>query len=240
MRADGTILSGGRDGTVRRWSKDGKPIGRPLSGKRKGIVRNVGFGPDGSFVAAVFVSSGREISLRRWNSNEASSSILLKLTQSGDGTSTSRIRFARSRARVIQFATDESSVAATSDGRILRWDKEGNKQAPEFRVDSRFVGPLAVGPDGSILYVDRKRQVHRWDRNGKPIGKPTSLEGVGRITAVAVGPDGRVVAGHLNGTISQWDRGLKQLNPTIKKGFIPYRGCEAPGRRGIPVCGSKR
>ena len=65
-RPDGReIVSGSRDGTLRRWdARTGEQIGQPLTGHQS-AVEAVAYSPDGREI----VSGGEDNTLRRWAGN---------------------------------------------------------------------------------------------------------------------------------------------------------------------------
>ena len=65
------IVSGGKDGTVRLWTLDGKPAAEPFKGHAGGVY-SVAFSPDGARI----VSGGYDGTVRLWTLDGASGSFL--------------------------------------------------------------------------------------------------------------------------------------------------------------------
>jgi WD40 repeat protein len=195
----GTIVSGGKDGTVRLWARNGKSIGVPLKG-HQGSVRSVAVSTNGGTI----VSGGNDGTVRLW---------------ARDGKSIGS-PFQGHRSFVYTVAVSKSGhtiVSASNDGTVRLWQQSGQPIGlpwPRSRVGDRSA--IAISADGQIIVSGgRDGTIRLWDRQGTSIG--ASLSGHrGDVNAVAISTDGQtIVSGGRDGTVRLWDRAGQMLEISL-------------------------
>ncbi len=196
----GTIVSGGEDGTVRMWARNGKPIGVPLKG-HQGNVRAVAVSTDGRTI----VSGGKDGAVRLW---------------ARDGKQIGS-PFKGHRSFVHTVAVSKSGhtiVSASKDGTVRLWQQSGQPIGlPWPRELAGDIVAIAISADGqTIVSGGLDGAVRLWNRAGQPIG--SQLTGyLGAVRAVAIGNDGRtIVSGGQDGTVRLWDRDGKSIGLILR------------------------
>ncbi|WAL98625.1 hypothetical protein [Streptomyces sp. Je 1-369] len=183
-----TVVSGGKDGTVRLWNTANGRQERPLT-EHHGPVHSVAFSPDGHTVAA----GGDDGTVRLWNTATGSSRAM-KTRLRGD-------------VRAVAFSPDGNTVAGGGrDGAVRLWDAATGKARRALRGQQGAVRSLAFSPDGrSAAGGGVDGTVRLWD---VATGGARVLR-AGRssaVASVAFSPDGRAVTGGaLDGTVRVWD-----------------------------------
>jgi WD40 repeat protein len=220
-----SVLTAGRDGTVRTWDA--------ASGRQTALIQagaplwGVATSPDGSRV----VSTGEEGSATLWADGKPLAQLRghedtvhgpsfsrdgrLVLTASLDGTA--RIWDARDgrplavlphRATVFSAAFDPAArrvVTAGSDGTAIVWNAASGLATDVLTGHRDWVNRATFSPDGSLIATaSRDRTARIWDaRTGDPRHVLRHRGGVG---SVAFSPDGRrVVTASADDTAAVWD-----------------------------------
>ncbi|MFH7244744.1 MAG: hypothetical protein ACHWZW_18060 [Spirulina sp.] len=182
-----TIVSGGRDGTVRLWDRFGQPIGEPFVGHQD-RVDSVKFSVDGQTI----VSGGRDGTVRLWDRS---------------GQPIGEPFGHQSAVFSVGFSPDgQTIVSGGIDNTVRLWNRAGQPIGEPFVGHQDGVNSVEFSPDGqTIVSGDINGTVRLWDRSGQPIGEPF----VGHQNEVSVGfsPDGQtIVSGDINGTVRLWNR----------------------------------
>ncbi|WP_285478811.1 P-loop NTPase fold protein [Amycolatopsis sp. NBRC 101858] len=227
------LVSGGSDGTIRRWDlRTGLAIGEPMLG-HDGTVFTVAVTPDGKRI----VSGGSDGTVRYWDLADGAASPLFGHTDwvrsvlvsvggdrviscGNDGTiglaSVSRGSnfteyFQGPAVAVNALAVHQETgtvFSASIDGSVRRWDARTGRAHGRLRAPDGWVNALALSPDGKVLVrAGEDGAIVRWDA---VTGNPTdgSLIGhEGGVRAVAFTPDSRrMVSVGADGTVRRWDR----------------------------------
>jgi WD40 repeat protein len=191
----GTIVSGGEDGTVRLWARNGKSIGVPWIG-HQGYVRSVAVSTNGRTI----VSGGKDGAVRSW-------------VRDGKQLGSP---FQGHRSFVHAVAVSKSGhtiVSASNDGTVRLWQQSGQPiGAPWPRDRVGGILAIAISADGqTIVSGGKDGAVRLWHRDGKSIGSPLTGS-LGAVRAVAMSTDGRtIVSGGQDGTVRLWDRDGKSI-----------------------------
>ncbi|MBE9034388.1 nSTAND1 domain-containing NTPase [aff. Roholtiella sp. LEGE 12411] len=198
ISADGqTIVSGGRDGTVRLWNRQGFPLAEPLRG-HKGYVRSVAISADGQTI----VSGGSDGTVRLWNHQG------LLLAKS-----------LRGHEHVVSFvaisADGQTIVSGGSGGTVRLWNHQGLLLAELLLDYQGLVNSVAISADGqTIISGGSDGTVQLWNHQGLPLAKP--LRGhKGSVNSVAISANGQtIISGGSDGTVQLWNhQGLPLAKP---------------------------
>jgi WD40 repeat protein/energy-coupling factor transporter ATP-binding protein EcfA2 len=196
------IVSGGGDGTVRLWDRNGNLIGQPLRG-HQGVIWSVAVSPDGKTIA----SGSSDETIRLWN-------------RQGKAIAPP-FRGHQDHVKSVAFSPDgKYIVSGSSDETIRLWDRQGKAIAPPLRGHEGVIWSVAFSPDGkTIASGSADGTVRLWDRQGNPIGNPFR-DRQDIVFAVAFSPDGQtIVSGGADNNIRLWNLQGNQ----IKK---PFQGHE--------------
>ncbi|MGF1566496.1 MAG: NACHT and WD repeat domain-containing protein [Nodosilinea sp.] len=203
LSADGnTLVSGGSDGTVRLWDRQGQPIAVPFQGHQGG-VNSVALSADGSIV----VSGGSDGTVRLWN-------------RQGQPIAAP---FQGHQGEVISVAlsADGSTIVSGGSDRTVRlWDRQGQPITAPFQGYEGEVISVAISADGNIIVSGSyDGTVRLWNRQGQAIGVPfQGHEGV--VNSVALSADGStIVSGGYDGTVRLWDHQGQAIG-------VPFQGHE--------------
>lgn len=240
MSDDGqTIVSGGWDTKVRRWDREGKPIGEPFANHTQGIT-SVAISPDGRTI----VSAGYD-AIRIWSQNGDETTLKKGEFSNVDVTSDGQTivlaggfnGFVMSRTGemlnnrtfgedpdnwpVISISADGQTILRSELGRVRLsdgkgediWKRDTDQGKREDRDRSLGATTAALSRDGQTIVIGYQNGFIRlWDRSGKPLIEAPE-EGQshdGRVTCVAISVDGQtIVSGGEEGTVRLWDRKAK-------------------------------
>jgi len=225
FRAGGpTLVSGGRDGTVRTWdSQTGRQTGR-IPGLQANIaIRAVKFSPDGVMLAAS--SDAGTFRIRDLRSPSGSAPPLgsyeraistIAFSPHGDlvaaGTLDGNVRFfdarterelerrapvQRGQVLALAFAPDgRTLVSGADDGTLERWDVQARRALVPALTDlDGSVNALAFTASGDLLAVGGSDgRVRLWDPGSWTELGVSFTAGVGVISALAFTPDGTALA----------------------------------------------
>jgi WD40 repeat protein/energy-coupling factor transporter ATP-binding protein EcfA2 len=196
------IVSGGDDGTVRLWDRQGNAIAQPWRGHQN-AVKSVAFSPDGQTI----VTGSFDKTLRLWDLN-------------GNPVG-NPFQGHRDKVLSVAFSPDGKYIVSGSDDRTIRlWDKQGNPVGNPFQGHRDKVLSVAFSPDGKyIVSGSDDRTIRLWDKQGNPVGNPFQGHR-DKVLSVALSPDGQtIISGSADNTIRMWNL---QGNPIGK----PIRGHE--------------
>ena len=193
ISADGkTIVTGGFDGTVRRWDgQTGAAIGQPLTGHLQ-RVESVAISADGETI----VSGSLDNTVHRWDA------------QTGAAIGQPLTGHSESVMSVAISADGKTIVSGDYNGTVHRWDAQtGAAIGQPLTGHSSWVSSVAISADGkTIVSGSHDRTVRRWDgKTGAPIGQPLTGQS-GSVTSVAISADGKtIVSGNQDKTVRRWD-----------------------------------
>jgi len=183
------ILTGGEDGTVRLWDRDGNAIGEPWQVDENG-VRAVSWSPDGQRVVTDSTSNWVQL----WDKD---GNAIGEPWQGHTGP-----------VKLVAWSPDGQQIL-TGDiyGTVRLWDSEGNIIGEPWRVDENGVDSVAWSPDGQqVVTGGINGTVRLWDKEGNAIGEPWQGHEAD-VISVAWSPDGQwVVTGATDGILRLWDR----------------------------------
>jgi WD40 repeat protein len=240
MSDDGqTIVTGGWDAKVRRWDKEGKPIGEPLAKHTLGIT-SVAISPDGrTLVSAgydairIWSQNGDEATLKKGefsNVDVTSDGQTIVLAGGFDGFVMKRTgEMLNSKTfgedpenwPVISISADGQTILRSELGRVRLsdgkgediWKRDTDQGKREDRDRSEGATTATLSRDGQTIVIGYQNGFIRlWSRNGKPlVDEPEEGQSHdGRVTCVAISVDGQtIVSGGEEGTVRLWDRKAK-------------------------------
>ena len=199
-----TIISGGRDGTVRMWNLKGQLLAQPFKG-HKDVVTSVAISRDGKTI----ISGGGDGTVRIWNLKgqliakplEGHESGVESVAISGDG---------------------QTIISGGNDGIVRIWNRKGKLIAPPFKGHEGDVFSIAISWDGkTIISGSLDGTVRIWDRKGQLIAPPFKGHKSG-VASVAISRDGKtIISGYDDGIVRIWNRKGKLIAP-------PFKGHQSP------------
>ncbi|OYE05840.1 nSTAND1 domain-containing NTPase [Nostoc sp. 'Peltigera membranacea cyanobiont' 232] len=236
-----TIVSGGRDGTVRLWNRQGQSLAEPLLG-HKGDVSSVAISSDGQTI----VSGGSDGTVRLWNLQglplaeplHGHSNVVTSVAISDDGQTivsggedrTVRLWNRQGQSlpeplcgheRVVTSVAisgdGQTIVSGGRDGTVRLWNHQGQSLPEPLGDHERVVYSVAISGDGqTIVSGGRDGTVRLWNRQGQSLAEP--LRGHSNfVTSVAISGDGQtIVSGGRDGTVRLWNRQGQSLAEPLR------------------------
>ncbi|MEH2382737.1 MAG: caspase family protein [Nostoc sp.] len=234
-----TIVSGGRDGTVRLWNRQGLPLAEPLRG-HEGVVHSVAISADGETIV-----SGGDGMLWLWNRQGLSlaeplrghEGVVNSVAISADGQTIvsggdeGTVRLWNRQGLPLTepfhdfFKNDITSVAVSGDGQTIvsgcrngmmrLWNCQGLPLTESFGGHKGWVCSVAISADGQTIVSGGEYGIVRlWNRQGLPLAKPFRGH-EDYVNSVAVSGDGKtIVSGGRDGMMRLWNRqGLRLTEP---------------------------
>jgi WD40 repeat protein/serine/threonine protein kinase len=231
------IASGGRDGTVRLWDATDQEEVAVLHGHTEAVVR-LAFGPDGRRLA----SAAEDRTARIWEVGTGPSLPVLRghtpyvytvayspdgqwiasggwdgkvrLWDALTGEPGADLRHA-DRVRALAFSPDSTWLVSGCDGddRLTIWDLGTGRRRHVIPGPGRFLGALAVSPDGAHIAAQDLYGTLRIVEvgTGREVAS-APLPGAGLRTELAYSPDGRWLALIADrSTVGLWDTQKHQL-----------------------------
>jgi len=146
------IISASVDGSIRQWSRDGEPIGKPWisDGKAVGLIA---VSPDKTAV----VSGGADSRIRQWNIKEAS--IIGEPWEGHNGV-----------VRCLDWSPNGKEVASGSeDGTVRRWNPDTGRQiVPAIETGHSWVFAVKYSPQGDkFMSGGMDKMVRVWSKDGE-------------------------------------------------------------------------
>ncbi|OKH43240.1 hypothetical protein NIES2101_31115 [Calothrix sp. HK-06] len=193
-----TIVSGGQDGTVRMWNRDGQPLGQPFKG-HQGNVTSVAISTDGQSI----VSGGDDGTVRLWNRNGQLLNEPFKGHQRG-------IKF-------VAISTDGKTIIGGNVDGIRMWNRNGQIQSELFKGEQGRIKFVAISTNGQIILGGDADGIKMWNRNGQPLSKPFK-DNLGKVFwSAAISIDGQtMLGGASDGTVRLWNRNGQLLSEPFK------------------------
>jgi WD40 repeat protein len=187
---NGELISGGSDGTLRRW-RDGEPVGDgKLIATRQGDVSSLIELRNGELI-----SGGEDGSLRRWRDGKPV----------GDG-----MPIATGQGRVLSLVELKNGelISSGTDGTLRRWrDGKPVGDGKPTASGQEVVLSLITLENGELISGGADGTLRRW-RDGKPVGdgKPIAT-GQGSVFSLIGLKNGELISGGTDGTLRRWRDG---------------------------------
>ena len=184
---DGTLASGGQDGTVILWDAITEQPIATLTG-HTASARSVAFSPDGSILA----SGSHDGTVILWD----------VATQQPKDTLTEHT----APVETVAFNRDGSTLASGSqDGTVILWDVDTGQPKDTIMGRANWVWSVAFSPDGTLAIGRNDGTVLLWDvATGQP--KDTLTGHTAWVESVAFTRDGSTLAsGSGDNTVILWD-----------------------------------
>jgi serine/threonine protein kinase len=224
-----TLLSGGKDRTLRTWELASGHLLRTLA-QTPQDVRRVAFSPDGRLVLAATgigvrafdLSDGQEVARFAGHTNTVKS---LAVSPNGrrvlsagddraiclwdlhDGREHRRLIGHKGEVNDVAFLPDGGHALSGSRDRTIRlWDLDEGRETPRFAAQKSMVLSVAVAPDGRFaLSGSFDTTMRLWDlASGRELRRFQGHKQM--VAAVAFTPDGRrVLSGSHDQTVRLWD-----------------------------------
>ena len=184
---NGELISGGLDGSLRRW-RDGKPVGdgKPIA-TGQGSVWSLIELKNGDLI-----SGGSEGSLRRWRDGKPVGDG--KPIATGQGVVSS----------LIELKNGEL-VSGGADGSLRRWrDGKPVGDGKSIATGQGRVWSLIELKNGELISGGSDGSLRRW-RDGKPVGdgKPIAT-GQGGVSSLIELKNGELISGGFDGSLRRW------------------------------------
>lgn len=181
-----TFATGGDDGALRLWSKDGENKLTLQDHKKR--LAGISFSKDGKFLATC--STDGTIKVRDPRTGQ------VKKTWEGNVP-----------LRRTRFSPDGTTVAAVSSkGHVILWNWQTNRSPQVLQAHSNKASDLDFSRDGkTFATVGDEAVIRLWTRQGKPKGQPLSGHKQ-EVTTVRFNPTGNSLAsGSRDGTVILWN-----------------------------------
>ena len=181
--ADGRLASGGQDGKIKLWRKDG--TSEPVVLSHGTEVQSLVVLPDGQ------LASGGGGKIKLWPKDGTSEPVVWSL---GSFVIT---------VNSLAVSSDGRLASGSLDGKINLWPKEGVGE-PEILLHGSPVHALAVLADGRLASGGGDGNVKIWPKAG--VDEPAVLPHGDWIMSLAVLADGRLASGDQHGKIKLWPK----------------------------------
>jgi len=161
--ADGRLASGGDDGKIKLWPKEG--TGEPVVLPQRGPVSSLAVLADGRLV-----SGGHDYKIKRWPKEGKGEQVVLS----------------HGGVRSMAVLADGRLASGGEDGKIKLWPKEGTGE-PVVLSQGSPVLSLAVLKDGRLASGGNDGKIWLWPKEGGQPGGPLA----GQLGHVPGGAGGR-------------------------------------------------
>ncbi|MFM7362383.1 MAG: NACHT and WD repeat domain-containing protein [Cyanobacteriota bacterium] len=180
-RSNGELVTGGNDGSVRRW-RDGKPLGAAIP---------TGQGDVWSLIElknGELISGGADGSVRRWRDGRPLGAAI----PTGQGAVWS----------LIELKNGEF-ITGGNDGSVRRW-RDGKPLGAEIPTGHGAVLSLIELKNGELISRGGNGSLRRW-RDGKPVGdgKPIAT-GQRVVNSLIELKNGELISGGSDGSLRRW------------------------------------
>jgi len=229
---NGELISGGRDGTLRRW-RDGKPVGdgKPFATDQGGVLSLI------ELKNGELISGGVDGTLQRWRDGKPVGDGKPIATDQGEVLS------------LIELKNGEL-ISGGSDGTLRRWrDGKPVGDGKPIATDQGEVLSLIELKNGELISGGEDGTLRRW-RDGKPVGdgKPIATD-QGWVRSLIELKNGELISGGEDGTLRRWrdgkpvgdgkpiatDQGWVSSLIELKNGELISGGQDGTLRRWTPV-----
>lgn len=189
MSADGRwLVSGGADGTVRCWDRQGQERIPPMVGHTDAVAA-IALSPDGELI----VSGSWDGTLRIWD--WAGHAIAPPCQGHTDFVT------------AVAFSPDGQYILSASvDGSLRLWDRQGQPVGLPMTGYPGLGTAVAISPDGTLIVAGTaKGTLTFWNWAGQVVQPLITAHGA-TITDLAFSPDGQlIVSASSDGTLRLWD-----------------------------------
>ncbi|MEB3323967.1 MAG: hypothetical protein VKM17_01360, partial [Cyanobacteriota bacterium] len=226
--ANGELISGGRDGTLRRW-RDGQPIGEPIQTGQERVWRVL------HLKNGDWVSAGYNGTLRFWRDGKP----LGKAIQTGQ-------------ENILDMLLLSNGELITSgyNKTLRRWRDDGKPLGGPIPSGQGMVWTMMELKNGDVITGGGDGSLRRW-RAGVPIGEPIYV-GSAPVNALIEMRNGEWVTGSSDGIMQRWRDGVPIGRPIqttqgdidsliqLKSGELISGGADGSLRRwrdGKPISG---
>ncbi len=179
--ADGELVSGGSNGTVKRWGKDGKALTSIHTGQ--GQVFSLVALPNGDLL-----SGGDDGTVKRWTK---------------DGKALTSNHAGQQQVWSLVALADGELVSGGSNGTLKRWGKDG-KALTSIHTGQGQVFSLVALPNGDLLSGGDDGTVKRWAKDGDLLS--TTFTGQGQVFSLVALLNGDLLSGGDDGTVKRWSK----------------------------------
>jgi len=189
---DGDLISGGSDGTLRRWRR-GKAVGAAVAA-HPGGVKNLLALANGDCV-----SGGSDGTLRWWRQG---------------GAIGPRVATEQAEVTALVELGGGEVISGGSDGSLRRW-RDGRPVGQPILTSQRQIRSLVLLPDGELISAGSDGSLRRW-RDGRPVGTPIDT-GQRHVLSLLQLRNGELVSGGIDGTVRRWRDG-RSVGPPLVTG----------------------
>ena len=184
------LISAGENGTLRRWSRDGTNIGKPIETRQKQVLSLL------ELRNGELISGGMDGTLRRWRDGNS----IGRKINTGQGWILS----------LVQLSNGEL-ISGGSDGTLRRW-RDGKPIGGKIDTSQGWVRGLVELSNGELISGGSDGSLRRW-RDGKPIGGKTDT-GQDGVESLVELRSGELISGGSDGSLRRWRNG-KPIGGTI-------------------------
>ena len=181
---NGEWVSGGADGTLRRW-RNGQKVGAPIPTDHKAVTSLV------VLRNGDLLSGGADGTLQRWRDGKKIGTPIN--TNAGPVLS-------------LEVLNDGDLLSGGFDGNLQRW-RDGRKIGEPIATGQLAAFSLLELKNGDWISGGMDGNLQRW-RDGRKLGGPIAT-GQGPVRSLAELPNGEWVSGGFGGSLQRWRDGKK-------------------------------